>query len=31
MNLSDGVMAQRVVAPLVGYMHHMEKILADAA
>jgi putative transposase len=24
-------MAQRVVAPLVGYMHRMEKILADAA
>ena len=30
-HLSDGVMAQRVVAPLVGYMHRMEKILADAA
>jgi putative transposase len=28
---SDGVMAQSVVAPLVGYMHRMEKILADAA
>lgn len=28
---SDGVMAQKVVSPLQGYMHRMKKILADAA
>lgn len=28
---ADGVMAQKVVAPLQGYMHRMKKILADAA
>jgi hypothetical protein len=30
-HLSDGAMAQKVVAPLQGYMHRMKKILADAA
>lgn len=30
-NQADGVMAQRVVDPLQGYMHRMKKILADAA
>ncbi|GAA4424244.1 IS5 family transposase [Pontibacter saemangeumensis] len=30
-NKADGVLAQRVVAPLRGYLHRMEKILADAA
>lgn len=28
---ADGVMAERVVEPLQGYMHRMQKILADAA
>lgn len=28
---TDGVMAERVVEPLQGYMHRMQKILADAA
>jgi len=28
---ADGALAQRVVAPLRGYLHRMEKILADAA
>ncbi|MFT2011612.1 IS5 family transposase [Pontibacter sp. 13R65] len=30
-NKADGAMADRVVAPLRGYLHRMEKILADAA
>ena len=30
-NKHDGVMAEKVVAPLQGYMHRMEKILADEA
>ncbi|MCJ8164594.1 IS5 family transposase [Pontibacter sp. E15-1] len=30
-NKADGVLAQRVVAPLRGYLHRREKILADAA
>ena len=30
-NQADGKTAQRVVAPLQGYMHRMKKILADAA
>jgi len=30
-NQADGAMAERVVAPLRGYLYRMEKILADAA
>ena len=30
-NRADGAVAERVVAPLRGYLHRMEKILADAA
>ena len=30
-NRADGTMAERVVAPLRGYLHKMETILADAA
>jgi transposase len=30
-NKADGAVAQRVVAPLQGYMYRMKKILADAA
>jgi len=30
-NRADGATAERVVAPLRGYLHRMEKILADAA
>jgi putative transposase len=30
-NQPDGVMAQRVIEPLQGYLHRMKKILADAA
>ncbi|MEM8523272.1 MAG: IS5 family transposase, partial [Bacteroidota bacterium] len=30
-NLTDGSMADRVVEPVVGYLHRVEKILADAA
>ena len=30
-NRADGATAQRVVAPLQGYLHRMKKILADAA
>ena len=30
-NQHDGVMAEKVVAPLQGYMHRMERILADDA
>ncbi len=30
-NQADGALARRVVAPLRGYLHRMEKILADAA
>ena len=30
-NLTDGVMAEKVVEPLLGYLHRMEKILADRA
>lgn len=30
-NLADGVMAQRVVDPLLGYLDRMKKILADEA
>ena len=30
-NSSDGAMAEKVVAPLQGYMYRMKKILADAA
>jgi putative transposase len=30
-NKADGSMAERVVAPLRGYLHRMETILADAA
>ncbi len=30
-NQADGAVAERVVAPLRGYLHRMEKILADAA
>ena len=30
-NQADGKMAERVVAPLLGYLDRMEKILADAA
>lgn len=30
-NQADGAVAERVVAPLRGYMHRMKKILADAA
>jgi len=30
-NLADGRMANQVVDPLVGYLHRMKKILADAA
>lgn len=30
-NQADGATAQRVVAPLQGYLHRMKKILADAA
>jgi putative transposase len=30
-NKADGAVAERVVAPLCGYMHRMKKILADAA
>lgn len=30
-NLTDGAVAERVVAPLQGYLHRMEKILADGA
>ncbi|WP_187260536.1 IS5 family transposase [Pontibacter beigongshangensis] len=30
-NKADGAVAQRVVEPLLGYMDHMKKILADAA
>ena len=30
-NKADGAVAERVVAPLRGYMHRMKKILADAA
>ncbi|WP_147275731.1 hypothetical protein [Adhaeribacter pallidiroseus] len=30
-NQADGATAERVVAPLRGYLHRMKKILADAA
>ena len=30
-NLTDGQMADKVVEPLIGYLHRMRKILADAA
>jgi len=30
-NLADGTMANQVVDPLVGYLHRLKKILADAA
>jgi putative transposase len=30
-NQTDGTMAERVVEPLLGYLHRMKKILADAA
>jgi len=30
-NLTDGVMAEKVVEPLQGYLHRIQKILADKA
>jgi transposase len=30
-NLHDGVMAQRVVSPILGYLHRVKKIFADMA
>jgi hypothetical protein len=30
-NLTDGVMAETVIDPLQGYLHRMQKILADRA
>lgn len=30
-NLTDGTQAERVVEPIIGYLHRLEKILADAA
>ncbi|MEK6481717.1 transposase [Catalinimonas sp. 4WD22] len=30
-NQADGTTAERVVAPLQGYLHRMKRILADAA
>ena len=30
-NLTDGTTANRVIEPLVGYLHRLKKILADAA
>ncbi|MEM8527826.1 MAG: IS5 family transposase [Bacteroidota bacterium] len=30
-NLTDGSMAHKVVEPLIGYLHRVQKILADAA